>query len=300
MTQDTRLRYDGLDVDVVVATTDGVLARYRHETLTATLSHGERARYDAFRVPRAAADFLGARALAREVVARCAGLRPEDLRLSQQCAKCGRDGHGPPRVVDVPMWVSWSHSAGRLAVAVSATGRVGVDIEPLDRFSPGPGLLRSAFGPEEAARIAASVDPRREFATAWTLKEAFVKANPGTSTWAPPAGVARTTEEGAGGWVTEVTGDLALAVAVARPAGRLFAMPNGGDASEVLRDLWADKLGLDTIGDHDDFFALGGDSFLALEVMIDMREQLGSRISVADFFDGPTISEVALKLRPET
>jgi microcystin synthetase protein McyA len=37
---------------------------------------------------------------------------------------------------------------------------------------------------------------------------------------------------------------------------------------EVLTTHWRDALGLDEVGIHDDFFELGGDSLLAVQVLV--------------------------------
>lgn len=49
-------------------------------------------------------------------------------------------------------------------------------------------------------------------------------------------------------------------------------------------------LGVDGVGVHDDFFALGGDSLIALRFLARLRDELGVRRTVSDLFQSPTIA----------
>jgi amino acid adenylation domain-containing protein len=59
---------------------------------------------------------------------------------------------------------------------------------------------------------------------------------------------------------------------------------------EQLRTIWEDLLGLDGIGNDDDFFDLGGDSMLAVTLMMRLEETFGAHPSFADFFETMTIA----------
>ncbi|MEL7144749.1 MAG: amino acid adenylation domain-containing protein, partial [Bacteroidota bacterium] len=54
----------------------------------------------------------------------------------------------------------------------------------------------------------------------------------------------------------------------------------------------AEVLGLDQISVHDDFFRLGGNSLLAIQVAHRINEKLSLDIKVADFFQHPSVSEL--------
>jgi acyl carrier protein len=64
------------------------------------------------------------------------------------------------------------------------------------------------------------------------------------------------------------------------------------DVVVVLRRIWQTVLGV-PVGPTDNFFDKGGDSFGAVRVLTDIREELGCEISPVDLFDRPTIAELA-------
>ncbi|TCO54192.1 non-ribosomal peptide synthase/polyketide synthase [Actinocrispum wychmicini] len=61
----------------------------------------------------------------------------------------------------------------------------------------------------------------------------------------------------------------------------------------VLVDVWADVLGLRRVGVEDNFFGLGGDSILSIQVVAKAR-QAGLRITPKDIFLHQTIAELAI------
>ncbi len=60
----------------------------------------------------------------------------------------------------------------------------------------------------------------------------------------------------------------------------------------VLTEVWAEVLGLDRVGIHDGFFALGGDSILSLRVRASAAER-GVKFSLPDLFQHQTVAELA-------
>lgn len=83
--------------------------------------------------------------------------------------------HGKPWLREYPhVHFNLSHCRSAAMCVVSGEGPVGCDIEAAGRrFSDA--LLDTRFSPEEAARVRAAADQRREFATLWTKKEAVCK-----------------------------------------------------------------------------------------------------------------------------
>ncbi|WP_338925532.1 non-ribosomal peptide synthase/polyketide synthase [Mycetohabitans endofungorum] len=68
-----------------------------------------------------------------------------------------------------------------------------------------------------------------------------------------------------------------------------------GEAETALAAIWAELLGLSHIGRHDSFFALGGNSLLAVQ-MIDRLRRVGLMLSVRALFETPTLSVLAQSL----
>ncbi len=66
----------------------------------------------------------------------------------------------------------------------------------------------------------------------------------------------------------------------------------GTAAEKCLSRLWAAALGVERVGIHDDFFALGGDSILSLQVVAQAAAE-GLRLGAQDVFQAPTIAELA-------
>ncbi len=71
-----------------------------------------------------------------------------------------------------------------------------------------------------------------------------------------------------------------------------YAAPHG-DLQQKLADVWAETLGFETVGINDNFFALGGDSILALKLTGQLRQLLGEYVYISALIDAPTIAELA-------
>jgi non-ribosomal peptide synthase protein (TIGR01720 family) len=89
------------------------------------------------------------------------------------------------------------------------------------------------------------------------------------------------------------------------PDRKVFSVPKtdgpeiekGDDApvsgmEQALAKLWTQVLGIDKIGIHDNFFDLGADSILAVQI-IGRANQLGIQLTVRQLLDHPTIAALA-------
>ncbi len=62
---------------------------------------------------------------------------------------------------------------------------------------------------------------------------------------------------------------------------------------EVVAGVWADALGVDQVGVHDDFFDRGGHSLLANRIAMRLRSALGVAVPVRALFDHPTVETLS-------
>ncbi|MFI6808969.1 amino acid adenylation domain-containing protein [Streptomyces luteogriseus] len=63
---------------------------------------------------------------------------------------------------------------------------------------------------------------------------------------------------------------------------------------EVVAEVWASMLGIERVGVHDNFFALGGDSLMAMRAVVHLRKALGTELPIRVLFDSQTLEETAL------
>ncbi|GAA2747757.1 hypothetical protein GCM10009868_38470 [Terrabacter aerolatus] len=106
--------------------------------------------------------------LARQQVGALLGRPPESLGFDRTCPDCGRQ-HGRPVLVDEPgVQVSLSRSGSVVALGLSRSGPLGVDVEHVSGAAF-PGFGQVALHPSER-------DGAVDGATAWVRKEACLKA----------------------------------------------------------------------------------------------------------------------------
>lgn len=75
----------------------------------------------------------------------------------------------------------------------------------------------------------------------------------------------------------------------------VFVAPES-DAEKALARIWCEVLRIEKIGIHDNFFALGGDSLRATQVMSRIQAQLQITLPIQAAFAEPTIAGLALAL----
>lgn len=69
-------------------------------------------------------------------------------------------------------------------------------------------------------------------------------------------------------------------------------VPPATENERVLAEIWADLLGHDNFGVHDDFFAMGGDSILTIQ-MVSRAKQAGVNLNLEVLVSEPTIRSLA-------
>ncbi|UHQ23604.1 amino acid adenylation domain-containing protein [Lysobacter sp. 5GHs7-4] len=73
---------------------------------------------------------------------------------------------------------------------------------------------------------------------------------------------------------------------------RAYVAPRNGE-EETLARLWAEVLGLERVGIHDDFFDLGGHSLLATQLITRAQKAFGGEIALRTLFEAPTVAGFA-------
>jgi amino acid adenylation domain-containing protein len=68
------------------------------------------------------------------------------------------------------------------------------------------------------------------------------------------------------------------------------------DVEKRISTIWANALGLESVGLYDDFFELGGHSLIAVQVMYEIEKETGIRLPLATLFNSSTVEEISLLL----
>jgi len=82
---------------------------------------------------------------------------------------------------------------------------------------------------------------------------------------------------------------------VADPDAR-FAAPRN-QIEEVLCGIWGHLLGVERVGIHDDFFALGGHSLLVAKLASRVRQAFHAELSMVEVFKTPTVAALAVAIQ---
>jgi 4'-phosphopantetheinyl transferase len=135
------------------------------------LDQEERQRANRFRFDTFRTRFILAHGFLRELLGRYLDIDARKIIFE-------RDSYGKPHVVDREFEFNLSHSGALAVIAVSASSKVGVDVEKIRPLPDLDAIARRLFTRAEYAQICASPPNRRvdTFFTCWTRKEAFIKA----------------------------------------------------------------------------------------------------------------------------
>jgi aryl carrier-like protein len=88
-------------------------------------------------------------------------------------------------------------------------------------------------------------------------------------------------------------GELADVLAQAM---RIDFTPPHGPLEELVAASFREVLGIERIGAHDNFFALGGDSLRGTQAVVRMNAALGLDLDAIELFRRPTVAEFATRL----
>ncbi|HEX3647191.1 MAG TPA: SDR family NAD(P)-dependent oxidoreductase [Pseudonocardiaceae bacterium] len=68
------------------------------------------------------------------------------------------------------------------------------------------------------------------------------------------------------------------------------------DLEATVARIWGDSLGVAQVGVTDDFFQIGGDSLVAVQLLATVRSELGVRLPMRSVFEEPTVAGVAARI----
>ncbi|GAB3638247.1 hypothetical protein GCM10027422_38370 [Hymenobacter arcticus] len=137
----------------------------------AMLSAAELARQARLRTPTLRQTYGRAHGFLRSVLSKYNSLTNNELLFTS-------DANGKPQLAAGGLHFNLSYRPGRALLAVSNTGLVGADVEPLTPLADATALVAELFAPAEQAalRAAAPADYWPLFYLIWTRKEAYAKA----------------------------------------------------------------------------------------------------------------------------
>jgi acyl carrier protein len=78
-----------------------------------------------------------------------------------------------------------------------------------------------------------------------------------------------------------------------RPALREAYVAPETEVQRKLAEVWQRVLAIEEVGINDDFFELGGNSLLATQLVMEMREAFRMSVPLRDFFEKPTVAALA-------
>ncbi|MEU9507475.1 amino acid adenylation domain-containing protein [Micromonospora sp. NPDC048170] len=90
------------------------------------------------------------------------------------------------------------------------------------------------------------------------------------------------------------------AAEIERISLRVAFRPPRTDTERTVATICADLIGLDQVGLDDDFFALGGQSLLAMRLVARVNETFGTDVALARFLRTPTVAELVAALDTRT
>jgi acyl carrier protein len=77
-----------------------------------------------------------------------------------------------------------------------------------------------------------------------------------------------------------------------------YAPPESEIESSVAA-VWQEAFGIDTVGIHDNFFDLAGNSLLAVQIVSRLATSFGIKLSITSLLEAPTVAELSQKIGEE-
>ncbi|HYF63260.1 MAG TPA: SDR family oxidoreductase, partial [Herpetosiphonaceae bacterium] len=93
--------------------------------------------------------------------------------------------------------------------------------------------------------------------------------------------------------------DAAADDTLAAPASFSPVGQTSGDYERRITEIWKHVLGIDEIGIHDNFFDLGGNSLIALQLIARLKKEFKTQVPAVAIFEAPTVSALVQYLLPD-
>jgi acyl carrier protein len=84
----------------------------------------------------------------------------------------------------------------------------------------------------------------------------------------------------------------------ARPEVATAYAPPTDDLERQVAAVWELVLGIERVGIHDNFFELGGTSLSGIQLVTELKKQLGVDVPTVSIFQAPTVSALVRYLMP--
>jgi acyl carrier protein len=84
--------------------------------------------------------------------------------------------------------------------------------------------------------------------------------------------------------------------AQARPALEAEYVAPMSEVEQTTAQIWGRLFGIERIGVHDDFFQLGGNSLLAIQLVAQLRKAFAVELPLSKLFESPTIAGLAISV----
>jgi acyl transferase domain-containing protein len=79
-----------------------------------------------------------------------------------------------------------------------------------------------------------------------------------------------------------------------RPNLRTAYVPPSNETEAYIAQVWQDLLGVESVGIHDNFLELGGNSLLGIQCLSRLRQHFQLNLSLPILFEAPTVADMAL------
>ncbi|MCP4653886.1 MAG: acyltransferase domain-containing protein, partial [bacterium] len=74
---------------------------------------------------------------------------------------------------------------------------------------------------------------------------------------------------------------------------------SAAELEQRIAEIWRRVLDVDAVGIHDNFFDLGGDSLTGMQLVSELRRELGVELSPVTLYEAPTVSALVRLVRPD-